>query len=973
MSVTQNSSLWEIEIRHLEPARDHETSRLMTEMERLKLNSLQSIESRRSFLLEGELTEAQAHQAAALVVDPVVEAYELISQPAANAEASQPTTNVLYKPGVTDNVALTTHKELSHEGFDVQSVSTCRKFLFNNSAEANEVQEFAQAVLFNQAIERVLPGKLQLQSIAIGSDYELEIKSLPLSGLSDDQLVALSDSMMLSLSLVEMQTIRDHFATLDREPTDIELETIAQTWSEHCSHKTLAGRIRYTSEGQVQQYENMLKETIFKATQALRARWGEDDWCVSVFDDNAGVVTFNDNFHACIKVETHNRPSAIEPYGGANTGLGGVIRDCLGTGLGGRPVANLDVFCFAPLETPDDQLPEGILPPRTIARNVVAGVRDYGNRMGIPTVNGAVHFDERYLGNPLVYCGTVAVMPHEDAMKGVPQPGNLIVAVGGRTGLDGIHGATFSSAGLNEQSETLAAGAVQIGNAITEKMVTEAVLRATKEKLFNAVTDCGAGGFSSAIGEMGEEIGAEVWLDRCPLKYSGLNYTEIWISEAQERMVLSVPEEHWDRFREICESEGVEANIIGQFRDDQQLVLKYDDQTVGSLSMELLHDGRPPIIREATFTPPQETPLAISLEDCTETLCQLLASPDIASKEWIIRQYDHEVQAGSIVKPLQGITYDGPGDAAVVQPDLESERGLVLSNGMHPRYGDIDSYWMTASAIDEAIRNAIAVGANPSRIAVLDNFCWANTDDPETLGALVRSAIACHDAALEFETPFVSGKDSLHNVFRYQDNGEQKTVSIPHSLLISAMGQIDDLNCAMTMDLKQVGSHLLLVGETKQELGGSQLASLQNLSGGVVPKVDFAKAKIVHQAVANVIAQQQALAVHDLSDGGLAVGAAEMAFSGALGLSLKLDALSEQSGLTDPTALLFSESNTRYLIEVAPDQLEAVQQTLQDAPTVLLGEVTQSPELTISLNEQTLVSADIATLKSHWQNGIAWE
>ena len=597
--------------------------------------------------------------------------------------------------------------------------------------------------------------------------------------------------------------------------------------------RRLQGGSPTATSGGERQFENMLRETIFAATEELRGRWGEDDWCVSVFRDNAGVVRFHDEAHLAFKVETHNHPSALEPYGGANTGVGGVIRDIMGTGLGAKPVANTDVFCFAPPETPADSLPPGVLHPRLVMRGVVDGVRDYGNRMGIPTVNGAVCFDERYLGNPLVYCGCLGLIPTDKAEK-KPRPGDLIVTIGGRTGRDGIHGATFSSAELTCQSESLSGGAVQIGNAIEEKKVLDAMLAARDRGLYTAVTDCGAGGFSSAVGEMGEDIGAEVDLEKAPVKYAGLSYDEIWISEAQERMVLSVPEGNWGELEELCRSEGVEATVIGRFVPTGQLTLRYEGNTVGELSMDLLHNGRPPVIRQATYTPPRVKELTLpKRDDYTPALLAILAAHNVASKESIIRQYDHEVQGGSVVKPLVGVAMDGPGDAAVLRPILDSPKGVAVSCGINPRYGEHDTYHMAASAIDEAVRNCVAVGADPSRIALLDNFCWGDCEKSETLGSLVRAAIACYDLSIALETPFVSGKDSLNNEFSYTDpEGKRHTIAIPPTLLISAVGQIEDVARCVTMDLKRPATSLYQVGLTKDELGGSHLALVAELTGG---------------------------------------------------------------------------------------------------------------------------------------------
>jgi len=718
----------------------------------------------------------------------------------------------------------------------------------------------------------------------------------------------------------------------------------------------------------------MLKETIFAATAEIRQRLGADDWCVSVFRDNAGVVKFDDTQNVCMKVETHNHPSALEPYGGANTGLGGVIRDPLGTGLGARPVCNTDVFCFAPPDVADKELPPGVLHPRVVIRGVVSGVRDYGNRMGIPTVNGAVFFDERYLGNPLVYCGNVAMIPVGLESKHA-SPGEFIVAVGGRTGRDGIHGATFSSAELTEESETLSGGAVQIGNAITEKMVLDVILQARDRRLFTAITDCGAGGFSSAVGEMGEDTGAEVWLDKAPLKYDGLSYTEIWISEAQERMVLAVPERNWAEFEAVCRAEGVEATVIGKFTDTRRLVLKYHGEEVGNLSMEFLHDGRPPVVRSAEYQPPAEVVSAPPVRSRYDAdLLKILGSLNVCSKEWIIRQYDFEVQAGSVVKPLVGVANDGPSDAAVIRPNLESPRGLVVSNGMNPRFGDFDPYWMAASAIDEAVRNCIAVGSDPDRIAILDNFCWGNTERPETLGSLVRAALACKDVALAFGTPFISGKDSLNNEFSYQDaGGQRRTVAIPSSLLISALGQIPRVSQAVTMDLKEAGNRLFVVGATQDELGGSHFHLVNGLPGGRVPRVDLERAPRIFRAVSGAIAAGLVRSCHDLSEGGLAAALAEMAFSGHLGADIDLRVMGAHSGLEHDAVLLFSESNTRFVVEVAPADVERFRGLFAGLPLAELGTVSALPRLVVrGMTNETRIDAGLDELKQAWKSPLAW-
>ncbi|MEM6799023.1 MAG: phosphoribosylformylglycinamidine synthase subunit PurL, partial [Planctomycetota bacterium] len=897
-------TLWEINVLPADSQPDRDAERLVKAAADAGLADGLAVATAHGFLIECEAYDAETIERITreLLADGVIElsraghvgADELNCPPRRlGAVDGVNLVQVLPKPGVMDPEALSAAAAIADLGLPTPLVRTFRKYWLAGVEEGKAI-EIADALLANDAIEQVITGPLKLTELDAGNEYAFALENVTLAGLDAEALMATSTANSYSLQLAEMQTIQAFFDELGRDPTDIEMETLAQTWSEHCSHKTLAGRIAYRDEQGEQRFDNMLKETIFGATNELRRRWAADpdreDWCVSVFVDNAGIVRFDEEDNIAFKVETHNHPSAIEPYGGANTGLGGVIRDTLGTGLGAKPVASTDVFCFAPPDTPAESLPPNVIPPQRVMRGVVEGVRDYGNRMGIPTVNGAIYFDERYAGNPLVYCGNVGIVPRGKSSK-EPQPHDLIVAVGGRTGRDGIHGATFSSAALTTESETSSGGAVQIGNAIEEKRVTDVLLQARDKELYTAVTDCGAGGFSSAVGEMGEEIGAEVWLDKAPLKYAGLSYREIWISEAQERMVFSVPQEKWERLRQLCEAEGVEATVIGRFEPTGQLVLKYGEQVVGDLPMTFLHDGRPPVVREATYTPPRQPILSLpQRSDYTPDLLNILSSWNVASKESVIRQYDHEVQGGSVVKPLVGVASDGPGDAAVVRPKLTSRRGVVISCGMNPRYGDLDTYHMAASAIDEAIRNAVAVGADPTRIALLDNFCWGDCENAETLGSLVRSALACRDLALAFDAPFISGKDSLNNEYADKE-GLRPNVVIPPSLLISAMGQIDDVAKCVTMDFKAAGNAIYLVGVTRDELGGSHFALVNELAGGQPPVVDAEAAKRLFAAVHKAINSGAVAACHDLSEGGLAVALAEMAFAGGLGAAVDLDAM----------------------------------------------------------------------------------
>ncbi len=1010
--------LWEVDIYPAPGSPDRAAETVSAAAAALGLGANISVATCYGYLLEGDLDERQAMEAATgLLADAIVE--RTVVRAADSADLATPPpgatgtlVHVLPRPGVMDPVAQSAASALSDLGLPITAVRTLRKYWLGGADQA-ALKTLAAKALANDAVDQTVWGPLGIKRLEVGTASEFRRIDVPLDKLSDEQLVALSRTGQLYLTLAEMQTIQAHFRQLGRDPSDVELETIAQTWSEHCSHKTLKGSIRYTDEQGTQQFANLLKETVFAATQAVRRNLGDGDWCVSVFEDNAGVIRFDDRFDLVFKVETHNHPSALEPYGGANTGLGGVIRDSLGTGLGAKPVCNTDIFCFAEPDIDPEQLPPGVLHPRRIIDGVVAGVRDYGNRMGIPTVNGAVYFDRRYLGNPLVYCGTVGLLPVERRKKSV-DAGDLIVALGGRTGRDGIHGATFSSAELTHESEGLSGGAVQIGNAIEEKKVLDVVLAARDRGLFRSITDCGAGGFSSAVGEMGAEIGAEVELERIPLKYEGLSYAEMWISEAQERMVLAVPPEHWAAFEALAASEGVEATVLGTFVPTGRLTLRYRGTLVGDLTMQFLHDGRPPIVREATYQPPAAKPLVLRDKhtyDFNDELLAILAAPNVASKEWIIRQYDHEVQGGSVIKPLVGASHDGPSDAAVLRPVLGSRRALVVACGMNPRYGDFDTYHMAASAIDEAVRNCVAVGADPRRIAILDNFCWGNTDRPETLGSLVRAALACRDVAPVLGTPFVSGKDSLNNEFNFTAaDGRSRTISIPPSLLISALGQIDDAATAVTMDLKRPGNLLYQVGATRAELGGSHLALVGAAAGGVPPEVDPPRARATFAALHAAITAGRVRACHDLSEGGLAAAIAEMALAGELGARLFLaqvphelpiddaaraehQAAIEAAGdadlpvvalVPDATAhLLFAESNSRFLCEVEPEQAGAFEQALAGVPHALVGEVTDSGCLEIiglpivvpgvepgdppTIRAPKVIDVDLQSLKRAWQ------
>jgi phosphoribosylformylglycinamidine synthase II len=961
---------WRFEVCNKAGFPDVQGASVLTDIKEFGINVVEAVQFARVYLIEADFEKDFADRLAKeLLADPVCEEYYIGRSGAPAGLAKATMMEVHLKSGVTDPVAQSVTSAMNDMGVNPESVRTARKYVLLGELNSKQIDTIARKILANDCIEVCVVGNDAEPPSPHIKPYELNLVHLPIRDLDEQGLVNISKQKDLFLNAVEMKTIQDYYKRIGREPTDIELESIAQTWSEHCVHKTLKSKVDMDLDGQHIQFDNLLKQTVFKATKDLNK-----PWCISVFADNAGVIDFDDESAVCFKVETHNHPSALDPYGGAATGIGGVIRDPMGTGMGARPIANTDIFCFGDPNMKLEDVPKGVLHPRRVMKGVVAGVRDYGNRMGIPTVNGAIYFDDRYIANPLVFCGNIGIMDKNKCFKH-QQAGNLVIVVGGRTGRDGIHGATFSSGEMTHEHETIFSHAVQIGNAITEKKMLDVLVQANEKGLYEAITDCGAGGLSSAVGEMGQDLGAEVDLDKVPLKYAGLNYTEIWISEAQERMVIAVKPENLDAIMKIFADENVEATVIGTFTGDKKLKLRYKGTVVGELDMEFLHDGVPKYSRKAVWTSRSSSSIehrasSIEKSNYNEELLAILGSYNVASKEWVIRQYDHEVQGASVIKPLTGVTNDGPGDAAVIRPKYNSDRGVAISCGMNPCYGDIDPYWMALSGIDEAIRNLVCVGAKTDRIALLDNFCWGDCTKPETLGTLVRAAQACYDGAIAFDAPFISGKDSLNNEFR-RDDGTR--ISIPATLLVSAISLVDDVGKCVTMDAKKPGNLLFIVGETKNELGGSHYSSLDNKYQGEVPKVDLKMAPKIARKVAEAIANGLVVSCHDCSEGGLAVALAEMAFAGGLGIEADLRGLPKAKGCDRTDAQLFSESNSRYIVEVEPKNYNSFAKQMSNLPFGQIAKVTGVQTLIIrDQNGKKVVNAEINSLKQAWQKTFDW-
>ncbi len=778
--------------------------------------------------------------------------------------------------------------------------------------------------------------------------YEVDLRAA-----GDEQLLQVSKELAVGLSLEEMRKVQRYFIHKSRSPTDVELQTIGQTWSEHCYHKTFKGEILVGKR----RIKNLFKTYIARVTKELAPTW-----CLSVFDDNAGIIDFDRGFAVAVKVETHNHPSAIEPFGGAATGVGGVIRDVLG--VWADPIACTDVLGFGPLDYDYGKLPPGIKHPKYVYSGVVAGISAYGNNMGIPTVNGAICFDESYVGNVVVYCGCIGILPMSRFVRST-KPDDVILLVGGKTGRDGIHGVTFASAELTEKSEEISRPAVQIANPIEEEKLKRAIIEVRDRKLGSGITDLGGGGLSSAIGERAHiaRCGAYVELDKVPLKYDGLAPWEIYVSESQERMLLSIPKEKLQKVLSIFDRENVEANPIGKFIEKPSLIAKYQDEKVAEIDIDFLFE--PPMVqRTATLRIwRQNEPNFKEPTDFTGIILRLLSAPSIASKESVVRTYDHEVKGNTVIKPLHG-GQAGPGDAAVIKPLEDSWKGIVISCGMNPNYGKISPYWMAASSMDEALRNNTAVGGR--RIALLDNFTWGNPEKPDRMGSLVQACQACYDIARVFGTPFISGKDSLYN--------ESPLGPVTPTLLITAIGLIPDVRKAVSMELKQPDNPIYVIGQTLPELGGSEYYRLKELIGKSVPRVDVEKARSILNSIVRTIDAGYVRACHDLSEGGLAVGAAEMAFAGDYGVDLWLKQVPRPKGLLRNDFILFSESNSRLVVEVYEKYREDFEEVMQGNPLALVGRVKEDKFFTVyDVKGKKLVELELATLRKAWKSTFgAW-
>jgi len=984
---------------------------------------LKNIHFIKVYLVEGNFSHELLHTfASSALADPVIQFYTIGKPIAYELPYSFDwVLEIGFRPGVTDNEGKVAEEALSYLlGRPLNSLTEgvyyARQYLIEGDLSFEEVERIARDLLANELIERwfVLPAsEYQKKGITyppprVTETFPPIVETFDLSSMSDEELINLSRERLLALNLEEMKTIQRFFEKedfiklrqrqgLDRRITDVELESLAQTWSEHCKHKTFNAKIIYKDleTGETLEIDSLFKTFIKRSTEEIRKEKGEKDFCLSVFVDNAGVIKLDEDWALAFKVETHNSPSALDPYGGALTGIVGVNRDPLGTGLGAKLIFNTDVFCFAPPNW-DKPLPPRLLHPRRIFEGVREGVEHGGNQSGIPTVNGSIVFDPSYLGKPLVYCGTGGLIPlkvgDREGWKKGARPGDKVVMVGGKVGKDGIHGATFSSEALHEGSP---ATAVQIGDPITQKKMTDFLLKARDLGLYNSITDNGAGGLSSSVGEMARESGgAVIDLAKAPLKYPGLKPWEILVSESQERMTVAVPPDKVDEFLKLAEKMGVQATVLGEFTDSGYFHILYEGKTVGLLPLEFLHDGVPQLKLYAEWSPPKypKEVLLPEPEDYEALGKEILSRFNVCSKEYVVRQYDHEVQGGSVVKPLAGL--DGPSDAAVIRYDLEKTSGIVIAHGICPKFSDFDTYLMVANAIDEAIRNAVCVGGNLEYMAGLDNFCWCDPVESEKtpdgrykLAQLVRANMALYDYTKAYGVPCISGKDSMKNDYLMSlgldPRGENPygvgtilpdgslKISVPPTLLFSVVAKIPDVRLSQTMEIKRPGDFVYILGKTKEELFGSEYFAHLGIKAGVAPKPDAEINKRLYLRLRDAIYFGLVNSAHDVSDGGLFVCIAEKAFSGGYGMFVDLSAVPYEGKRRDDF-LLFSESAGRIVVTVRQDKRKDFEKLMSGLPYALIGETIAEPTLYIKgLSGKTILSANILELKKAWQAPFA--
>lgn len=927
-------------------ATDFKGQGLLTEIKRtFKIQSINNLKTVKVFRLEG-VTEKEAREIAKNVLFEPIDQVMSFDKPLVT-DASK-IIEVSYKPGVMNPEVASILKAAQDLKINLKAADSSWEYAFYGKLSETDLKLIIKRLLLNETIEQVV--KNSPKTLIISGALAIT-KIIPIRKLSESGLLALSKKDLF-LNLEEMKVIQNHFKKINRDPTDFEIEVLAQTWSEHCGHKTFKAKLII---------DGVEKEPLIKRIKSTASN--NKSLIVSAFVDNSGVIDFYDGFAICAKVETHNSPSAIEPYGGAMTGAGGVFRDVLGTGQGAKVISATDVFCFAPWDLPEKDLPPGCLKPDFIFRKVVFGIRDYGNRVGVPTNNGSVHFHADFKAKPTVAAGAFGLIPKNKAVKRPPNKGDLIVTIGGRTGRDGVHGGTFSSGEMTHKTLDTAASAVQIGNAIEEKRVIDAVLAMRDQNLIQAITDCGAGGFSSAIGEIGEGVGAKVHLDKVPLKYTGLAPWEIFVSESQERMILAISPQNLKKAREICKLYNLEIAAIGEFTGDKKLTAYYKKEKVCDLQMEFIHNGLPQrTMIGKTIRKTIKTKLPPKPKDLSVIWKKILSHGNVASKESFVRMYDHNVQGTAALYPFSGKDFDGPNDGAVVRPLYGKPYGMVVSHGLNPVLNSLDPCWGSIWAITEAVANFVAIGGNLKDAALIDNFIWP-FPDAESLADLDKSVDACTAMAELLNMPFISGKDSLSSTYRYPDG---KVLKIPPVLLISVFGKIPNVAKTISSDFKKSNSTLVLLGKPDLEnLGGSTYFDVTHSEFENPPMVDLKNLKAVLNSLTRAIGKGVVLAAHDISEGGIAAALAEMSFGGNLGAKIDLHKIS--SARED--FIFFTETAGTFLVEVESEKI--ARENFKNVPYCVIGKTTNDAFISVYSKKNLIAKQNLTELKNAWQRPIA--
>lgn len=938
--------------------RDPKGEDLTAEIKRtLRITSIKKIQTAKVYRLEGISKKEALEFTEKVLFEPIDQKMAFNKPIFKNADSL---IEIAYKPGVMNPEAGSLLKSARDLGINLKAADSSWEYAFFGKISKDEAKNLITELrLYNPLIEQIVDQKPKTLLISAKSS---KTKIIPIRNLNEKELLELSKDRLF-LNLDEMKIIQNYFKSIKRDPTDCEIEVLAQTWSEHCVHKTFKAKLTVDGKKKEPLIERIKKTLKFNKKII-----------VSAFDDNSGVIDFYDDWAISGKVETHNWPSAIEPYGGAMTGSGGVFRDILGTGKGAKPIVSTDIFCFAPPNLQREEIPTGCLAPDYLLRKVVAGIRDYGNRVGIPTNNGSIHFHKDFKARPTVAAGSFGIIPKDKAKMGKAQSGDVIITIGGRTGRDGVHGATFSSGEMDSRTINIAGSAVQIGNAIEEKRIIDLVLKLREKNLIEAITDCGAGGYSSAIGEMGKGTGALVNLEKVPLKYSGLAPWEIFLSESQERMVLAVSPKNLAKVLKFSKLYNVKAAIIGKFGSSKRLKVTYGKKVVCDLDMQFLHHGLPQrkmIGKTKRQKIVEKSPN--SLKDFVHTWEKVLAHGNVCSKEPIIRMYDHTVQGTSVLQPLGGVGLDGPNDGVVIKPLLNKPYGLVVTHGLNPILVRINPYWGSVWAITEAVSNFVAIGGDIKNAALIDNFIWPFPDD-ESLADLDKSVDACFKIAKILSMPFVSGKDSLSSTYRYPDG---KVLKIPPVLLISVFGKIPDVSKTASSDFKSPNSTIVLVGKPDfKNLGGSAYFDVTK-SSGQVPKVDLKNLNVVFRSINAGIQSGRILACHDISEGGLGTTLFEMCLGGGCGATIDLSSISQRNtpgvsfGATGHTPgvrsdfILFNETSGCFLVEVENEKV--ARKLFAKVPHYILGQTSADSNIRVNLGSKNLCNLSVSRLKESWQ------